>query len=373
MDQYYYHQAKNTHVSPAQASAMQTDCDNYSIIPAIHQAVLVNNEGTKLVRQCQYDAAVKSFTAVLKILKPLAALVEANGRNVVVDIPNDECIPASISFASDTTTHSRSIGNSCDEHMDINVDDTTAVRQTDSESSEERETEPQSPSSLQEYWNGGLSPRPSNAQHRKPRRLSPTAAAKLLAASGPPNKFARRKTSHFVFRDPVEIPPESVPSTVSVETNEGHSSELFSKFLMIVMYNLALTLHLHALSLCNVNTNQKPNLSSADCGDDSNTKKAKKLFLRSRKLYELAFEMHLDESCDVNLLFTLALINNLGLVYDVLDQKQRSKTCFKNMFSTMIYLMDSNESHTVKEWDGLLSNVMDILFQQHSEIAAPAA
>jgi len=142
---------------------------------------------------------------------------------------------------------------------------------------------------------------------------------------------------------------------------------------MIVMYNLALTLHLHALSLSNVIRNQNPNLAFADSSEKSDAKKAKKLFLRARKLYELAFEMHLDESCDVNLLFTLALINNLGLVYDVLDQKQRSKTCFKNMFSTMMYLMDSNESHTVKEWDGLLSNVMDILFQQHREIAAPAA
>jgi hypothetical protein len=138
---------------------------------------------------------------------------------------------------------------------------------------------------------------------------------------------------------------------------------------------VARTLHLHALSLSNANGNQKPTLSLADSNHSGNAdaKKAKKLFLRPRKLYELAFEMHLDESCDVNLLFTLALIDNLGLVYDVSGQKQRSKTCFKNMFSTMMYLMDSNASHTVKEWDGLLSNVMDILFQQHREIAAPAA
>lgn len=125
------------------------------------------------------------------------------------------------------------------------------------------------------------------------------------------------------------------------------------------MYNLALTLHLHALSL------------SSSSGN--NDKKTKKLFFRARKLYELAFEMHLDESCDVNLLFTLALINNLGLIYNVIGETQRSRTCFKNMFSTMMYLLDSNESQSVKEWDGLLSNVMDILFEQHREIAAPAA
>lgn len=348
MDQHYY--SSTTHVAQTEASTVQNECDNFSIIPAIHRAVHVNNEGTKHVRQCQYDAAVKSFTAVLKILKPLAALVEASGDNEDMDTPNDECIPMSISFSNTTTENTNSNSN--------NANDSPTA------------SEEQAPSS-QEYWAGVRSPIPSN--NKKQRRLSTATAAKLLAASGPTNKFARRKTSHFVFRDPVEIPPESVPSSVSVDVNGGHSSELFSKFLMIVMYNLALTLHLHALSLSNVIRNQKPNLAFADSGENSDAKKAKKLFLRARKLYELAFEMHLDESCDVNLLFTLALINNLGLVYDVLDQKQRSKTCFKNMFSTMMYLMDSNESHTVKEWDGLLSNVMDILFQQHREIAAPAA
>jgi hypothetical protein len=371
----YYHYSNSAHVAQTESSIMKSDCDNFNITPAIHRAVFVNNEGTKLVRQCQYDAAVKSFTAVLKILKPLAALVEANDKNETTEIRNGDCIPISISFTNNTTTDD--IGSSSsDEHTNINMrtsfDSFASLRQIDLESSEE--TQPQLPSSSETYWNGGLSPRPSmSASRKKQRRLSATAAAKLHAVVGSPNQFAQRKISHFVFRDPVEIPPESVPSNVSVEAKGEQSCELFSKFLMIVMYNLALTLHLHAMSLSNANGNQKSKMVIADSGDNADQIKAKKLFLRSRKLYELAFEMHLDESCDVNLLFTLALINNLGLVYDIMGQKQRSKTCFKNMFSTMMYLMDSNESQTVKEWDGLLSNVMDILFQQHRDIAAPAA
>jgi len=354
----YYRYPNNTHVAQRKASMMQSDCDNcYSIIPAIHRAVFVNNEGTKLVRQCQFDAAVKSFTAVLKILEPLAALVETDDNNEATEMPHCDCISISNSFANNTTNDDigSSSSSSTDEQTNTNMrtsfDSFTSLRQIGLESSYEMDTDTET------YWNGGLSPRPSmSASQKKQRRLSATAAAKLLAVSGSPNPFARRTISHFVLRDPVEIPPESVPSNISVEDTGGYFSELFSKFLMIVMYNLALTLHLHAESLSN-----------------ADPKKAKKLFLRSRKLYELAFEMHLDESCDVNLLFTLALINNLGLVYDIMGQKQRSKTCFKNMFSTMMYLMDSNESQSVKEWDGLLSNVMDILFQQHREIAAPAA
>merc|ERR1712238_184144 len=149
-----------------------------------------------------------------------------------------------------------------------------------------------------------------------------------------------------------------------------YSSEFFSKFLMIVMYNLALTLHLHALSLSASVSSSSSNSSSSTTATANTIKHIKKLFLRSRKLYELAFEMHLD--ADVDLLFTLALINNLGLIYYTVNEKDRSTTCFKNMFSTMMYLMDSNESQSIKEWDGLLSNAMDIL-KIGNEVAASAA
>jgi len=379
---HYHHYPNNSYFDPNKASSLQNDSENnYSITPAIHRAVFVNNEGTKLVRDSKFDAAVKAFTLVLKILKPLAALVEANdnSNNEQIQMRNDDCIlPATVSFSNNETAGSIGNGSSeTDIHNTLEFEGFTSLRQSNAASPEDwMDIEPQSPpSTSQVYWHGGISPRPTG--RKKQKRVSASAASKLLSVSGPANKFDRREASHFVFRDPVEIPPESVPSNVTADSKGGHSSELFSKFLMIVMYNLALTLHLHALSLSNTtNANLKQsdanvNKNNGNNGDDE--KKAKKLFLRSRKLYELAFEMHLDEACDVNLLFTLALVNNLGLVYDVMGQKQRSKTCFKNMFSTMMYLMDSNESHTVKEWDGLLSNVMDILFQQHREIAAPAA
>merc|ERR1719491_2043674 len=174
-------------------------------------------------------------------------------------------------------------------------------------------------------------------------------AAKQQKCNSP---FAR-KPKYFVFHDPVVIPPESLPSrstTSATRMNSNddddddfdelslYSSEFFSKFLMIVMYNLALTLHLHALSLsASVHSLSKSGNSSSTSTTTTATtiKHIKKLFLRSRKLYELAFEIHLD--ADVDLLFTLALINNLGLIYYTVNEKDRSTTCFKNMFSTMMF------------------------------------
>merc|ERR1712157_614889 len=112
---------------------------------------------------------------------------------------------------------------------------------------------------------------------------------------------------------------------------------------MIVMYNLALTLHLQAIeadsndgtvaaAAKSTGVENENNSNNKGRGRGSINKRAKRLFSRARKLYELAFEMHLDESCeDVNLLFTLALINNLGLIYDRTGETSRSETSFGNM------------------------------------------
>merc|ERR1719162_2450630 len=46
----------------------------------IKQAVSLNNEGARLVRQCHYDSAVESFKSVLKMIRPLAVIVDAHNH-----------------------------------------------------------------------------------------------------------------------------------------------------------------------------------------------------------------------------------------------------------------------------------------------------
>jgi len=45
---------------------------------------------------------------------------------------------------------------------------------------------------------------------------------------------------------------------------------------------------------------------------------------------------------DIDPLFTLALTNNLGLIYRTMNKKVQGKIYFQNMFSTMMYLLDSS-------------------------------
>eukprot|EP00534_Pseudo-nitzschia_fraudulenta_P001162 CAMPEP_0201128942 /NCGR_PEP_ID=MMETSP0850-20130426/35290_1 /ASSEMBLY_ACC=CAM_ASM_000622 /TAXON_ID=183588 /ORGANISM="Pseudo-nitzschia fraudulenta, Strain WWA7" /LENGTH=408 /DNA_ID=CAMNT_0047398283 /DNA_START=47 /DNA_END=1273 /DNA_ORIENTATION=- len=404
------HHYPNTTIATA-TSNTETNChgglqDFFDITPAIHKAVAENNNGTKLVRQCRYDAAVRSFTSVLKILKPLAALVE--------EISNDDDETDYDEDEDEDFEGHESSSSEC-EFLTISFADNTASTDTVTSHSSLQQNggspRPQSPSYNNNNNNiesasvsqrrSSFTPPPTHSSSRtKQRRLSvptPLSTSSLHSsnnyattnrtsfrqqtnngtAASPQQKQQQQRQQHdghalFVFRDPSEISPGSVPARVSLRGE--HSPALFSKFLMIVMYNLSLTLHLHALSIqADDNSSRRDTNKHKRAASSSKNKHSHKLLLRARKLYELSFEMHLDESCDVSLDFTLALINNLGLVYEKLGQKQRSKTCFKNMFSTMMYLMDTKESHTVKEWDGLMSNIMDVLYQQHKEVCAAAA
>jgi len=284
---------------------------------------------------------MKSFTDVLEILKPLAVIAEDhkhkhsryqgddndNGNGIVTNTDDSSSatnsVPLTISFTN-KSMESRTSSSSLDKDVDTDVDTDTA----------------------------------STIKFRD-----------------------TQKRRHFVFRDPVVIPPEScIPSSASA------SSKLLSKFLMIVMYNVALTFHLHALSL--VASSSSSSSSSIVSSSSSNKKKkknAKKLFSQSKKIYELALKMHLELDDDVDPLFTLALTNNLGLIYRTMNKKSvRCTICFQNMFSTMMYLLDSHSYHEDSStsttqsinkdiWDGLLSNAMNILFKHTYDVAAAAA
>jgi hypothetical protein len=143
----------------------------------------------------------------------------------------------------------------------------------------------------------------------------------------------------FVFTDPIEIPAEV--------TKVAPTQRLFSKLSMVAMYNLALAFHLSALELASVTR-----------------------LVRAQKLYEFAFHMHLEESCDVTLLYSLALMNNLGLIYRLLGDEGRSGQCFQHLLATMMFLLESEEAQKIQQWDGLMSNVLGLIFTEQAVAAA---
>lgn len=150
------------------------------------------------------------------------------------------------------------------------------------------------------------------------------------------------EAADYIFRDPIDIPIQSIARSRVTE-------KMVTKLSIVVMYNLGLSFHLSAVQ--------------ENCLDR---------LTRARMLYEFAFEMHMEEGCDVTLLYTLALMNNLGLIYHLLGEGNRSHHCFQNMLSTMMFLLDADDAWKIKQWDGLLSNVLTYAFAG-TRVSAPAA
>ena len=79
---------------------------------------------------------------------------------------------------------------------------------------------------------------------------------------------------------------------------------------------------------------------------------------KAAKLYQLAYNAN-EEFCESNILFTLATVNNLGLIQKELNDKEASQQCFDHLLSVVMFLVDSKRSLDMESdhIDGFLRNV----------------
>lgn len=121
------------------------------------------------------------------------------------------------------------------------------------------------------------------------------------------------------------------------------------KLSSISLYNLALSYHLGALEM----------------------KTSRKMFRKALTFYELAHSIQAPEELDLGVLLTLAIVNNIGQIHSVLNNKAKADQCFQHLLSTIMYVTDCGEGEAVPQFDGFFSNVMNSVLKQ--EPTAPAA
>ena len=80
------------------------------------------------------------------------------------------------------------------------------------------------------------------------------------------------------------------------------------------------------------------------------------LLEKSIRLYELAYNSQREASA-ANALFTLATLNNLGLIHKALGQSEMSSQCFDHLLSVVMFLVDSKTCHHLDYIDGFLRNI----------------
>lgn len=134
----------------------------------------------------------------------------------------------------------------------------------------------------------------------------------------------------FVFKDPIMVLPQSF---------ETPSYTFFVKLSFIQLYNLALTHHLCAL------TRPDP----------------QPFFRKALSLYELAYTIHVSEDIELTILQSMAIVNNLGQLHRKLNDLDKSKQCFENLLTTLMFVKDCGEQDSQHMLSGFLSNVMSLI------------
>jgi tetratricopeptide (TPR) repeat protein len=145
----------------------------------------------------------------------------------------------------------------------------------------------------------------------------------------------------FIFRAPLYI-----QSRVTDHTSFTYYLE--SSFMLL--YNLALTHHLSALS-----------------GKDTQKRLQKAL-----GLYEFAYTIQTTEDIQLTVLQTMAIANNMGQIHAALDDEVKSRQCFQHLLSSIMFVNDCGERDSVEQMDGFIANVMPLILMGASAPAAAA-
>jgi tetratricopeptide (TPR) repeat protein len=93
-------------------------------------------------------------------------------------------------------------------------------------------------------------------------------------------------------------------------------------------------------------------------------------FEKALKLYELVHKIQFQEQVELSFLHTMALTNNLGHIHMCLKNTRRSKLCFEQLLTMLMYFVEGGEGEKVEHLEGFFLNVTSLVLRTS---AAPAA
>ncbi|KAL3924942.1 MAG: hypothetical protein SGILL_000732 [Bacillariaceae sp.] len=134
-----------------------------------------------------------------------------------------------------------------------------------------------------------------------------------------------------------------------------------------IMFNLALSHHLNALYGSTCGPKSAFSQSEASTPGVSTLEQA-------ISLYELAYTVQMQEDAQLNVEFTMAIINNLGHIHRLMGDEEKATKCFGHLLSTMLFLQscgggqsaNTSSCHT----DTFLYSISHLILK---DAAAPAA
>jgi tetratricopeptide (TPR) repeat protein len=160
-----------------------------------------------------------------------------------------------------------------------------------------------------------------------------------MKAAGEAKSSERETGFGFIYRQSIHIVPEDQPSN-------GSSNVVVAT---AIVFNLALAHQLAGIERCS----------------HSSLRKAAKLY---ENALHLAATHGLANEC---ILFHLSIFNNLGHLHKELNQEAISETCFMQLLSMLMYLLDCSEEYD-STYGAFFCNVSHLIFPS-CPVPAPAA
>jgi tetratricopeptide (TPR) repeat protein len=165
--------------------------------------------------------------------------------------------------------------------------------------------------------------------------------ANQSSSSGVNDDISTMLAGFFLYENGIAIPSELIGTT--------YADTIL--VCCIIIFNLALAQHLHF-----------------HCSKLTRTAHSKSLH-KAVRLYELAFQLQRETDLENNTLFTLAIVNNIGLAHRQLLDGEAALKCFEFVLSILMYLTDCGYSEMFV-LEGFFLNIFDLISPLQS---APAA
>lgn len=159
------------------------------------------------------------------------------------------------------------------------------------------------------------------------------------------NLYAHGKSQHSDPNSIASRPPSPPPMSFRIGID------------FVVNYNLALSYHLLGLWV-----RQKVGRVSRVGHHNKKEASSTSLLLESIRCYEEAYRSLLEET-DVVVACAMTILNNMGQIHCMLNDKDRATNCFQRLLATMLNALQRsrNASWHIEHWESFLENVSGLL------------
>ena len=132
-----------------------------------------------------------------------------------------------------------------------------------------------------------------------------------------------------IFTNPIEI----------IDISRGCCPRCYSKFLFVHVYNLALSHQLLSMQVVD------PQMRAS-------------ILRKALKLYELAHNVHIEESADHSVFEVMVIINNIAEIHIQLTNEMNARKCIQQLEGAIMFLVVNGENEILQQLEVVVSNVL---------------